>query len=172
MKEYLPFWKALTYAFTEYGDKKRISGDIPYVVHPIRVMLILKAAGFTEFENYNLFLAALFHDLLEDTELSFQDLSQDFGIEIATIVKELTKPDNVTKKEWLTSFKTVSKEAKIIKMADRLDNLMDMKLAGWTIERQKNYAKQGLIIIENCCEASPNLAEKLKERIDYVLNNK
>lgn len=171
MKEYLKLWKALTYAFTKYGDKKRISGDIPYVIHPVRVTMILKAAGFIEFENESLISAALFHDLLEDTDLSFEDLKKDFGNEIATIVWELTKPENITKKDWLHSFENVSKEAKVIKMADRLDNLMDMRLTGWTAERQKDYAKQGLIILEKCGEANPGLALKLKETIDQVLNN-
>ncbi|MHA2008562.1 MAG: HD domain-containing protein [Promethearchaeota archaeon] len=171
MREYLKLWEALTFAFTKHGDKKRISGDIPYVVHPIRVTMILKAAGFNEFENESLILAALFHDLLEDTDLSFKDLQKEFGNKVATIVRELTKPEEFTKKDWLQSFKNASKEAKVIKMADRIDNLMDMKLTDWTTERKKDYAKQGLIILEKCGDANQDLALKLKETINYTLKN-
>ena len=50
-----------------HGDQKRKSIDIPYVIHPIRVALILKSVGFSEFEHDNLMIAAHCHDLIEDT---------------------------------------------------------------------------------------------------------
>jgi hypothetical protein len=46
-----------------------------------------------------------------------------------------------------------------------------MKSTGWSIEKQKEYAKQGLIILEKCGDANPELAMKLKETIDQVLTN-
>ena len=48
MKEYTNYWNALTYAFKNYGELKRKSNDIPFVVHPIRMTAILKAAGLKE----------------------------------------------------------------------------------------------------------------------------
>jgi len=171
MREFLDMWKALTYAFTKYGNNKRISGNVPYLIHPIRVAMILRAAGFSEFKNTNLIVAALFHDLLEDTDLSFEDLRQDYGNQVASIVKELSKPEDCNKDDWLNSFNSASKEAKIIKIADRIDNLLDMKSTDWSVERQKKYANQGLIILEKCGEVNPELAIKLEETIDQVLKN-
>ena len=65
MKEFSNYWKALTFAFKNYGDLKRKSGNIPYIVHPIRITSILRAAGFSEFKDEDIMIAALFHDLIE-----------------------------------------------------------------------------------------------------------
>jgi (p)ppGpp synthase/HD superfamily hydrolase len=171
MREFETIWEAINFAFTKYGNIKRKSGDIPYVIHPIRVAMILRAAGFSEFKDKNLMLAALFHDLLEDTNLTFEELKAEFGPEVASIVKELSKPENISKEEWLKAFDTSSKEAKLIKIADRIDNLMDMKLPEWNVEKQKNYADQGNIILETCGTASLKLAKKLKNLIEQILND-
>ena len=104
MRDFLKFWEALTYAFSKYRNLKRKSGGIPYVVHPIRVTLILRAAGYSEFDNEDLLVATLFHDLLEDTDLSFEELELQFGNQIASIVRDLTKPKGVNKDTWLKSF--------------------------------------------------------------------
>jgi guanosine-3',5'-bis(diphosphate) 3'-pyrophosphohydrolase len=171
MKEFEIIWEAINYAFIKYGNVKRKLGDIPYIIHPIRVTMILRAAGFSEFKDSNLMLAALFHDLLEDTNLSFEDLKAEFGIEVASIVKELSKPENTSKDEWLRTFGTASKESKLIKMADRIDNLKDMKLPDWSVEKQKKYAEQGLIILETCRDANSSLAKRLNKLIDKILND-
>lgn len=171
MREFEKLWEAINFAFQKYGSLKRKSADMPFVVHPIRVVMVLRAVGFSEFKNKDLILAALFHDLLEDTDLTFEELKTEFGTEVASIVKELSKPENISKEEWLKAFDTSSKEAKLIKMADRIDNLMDMKSIEWTVEKQKKYAEQGLIILETCGRTSPRLANKLKKLIDKILND-
>jgi len=171
MREFKKLWEAINFAFLKYGSLKRKSADVPFVVHPIRVAMILRAAGFSEFKNKDLIVAALFHDLLEDTDLTFEELKTEFGTDVASIVKELSKPENISKDEWLRAFDTSSKEAKLIKMADRIDNLMDMKLPEWNVEKQRNYAKQGLIILETCGRTNPRLANKLKKIIDKILND-
>jgi len=171
MREFEKLWEAINFAFQKYGSLKRKSADVPFVVHPIRVVMVLRAVGFSEFKNKDLILAALFHDLLEDTDLTFEELKTEFGTEVASIVKELSKPENISKEEWLKAFDTSSKEAKLIKMADRIDNLMDMKSIEWTVEKQKKYAEQGLIILETCGRTSPRLANKLKKLIDKILND-
>lgn len=171
MREFETLWEAINFAFRKYSPLKRKSGEDPFVIHPIRVTMILRAAGFSEFKDRNLMLAALFHDLIEDTNLTFEDLKAEFGKEVASIVKELSKPENISKEEWLRAFNTSSREAKLIKMADRIDNLMDMKIPEWNVEKQKNYAEQGLLIIETCGKTSPRLANKLKELIEKILND-
>lgn len=169
MEEFSGQWDAITYAFNKYDNLKRKSVGLPYVIHPIRVTMILRAAGFSEFIHKDLFLAALFHDLLEDTDLSYEDLKKEFGDHISSIVKELTQPNNLDKEKWLQSFDITSKEARIIKMADRIDNLLDMNSTGWTNEQQKSYGKQGLIILEKCRDTNQNLAIKLEEIINQIL---
>lgn len=171
MKEYSKYWNALTYAFKNYGDLKRKSDDIPYVVHPIRMTAILRAAGFSEFDDDDIMIAALFHDLIEDTETSSEDIENNYGKKVASIVKELSKPEHGDKDEWLKSFKNMSNEAKLVKMVDRIDNLMDINVSYWSTETKKSYAEQGKIIIETCGHVNEEIALELKRAIQNVLSN-
>ncbi|MFX1278720.1 MAG: HD domain-containing protein [Promethearchaeota archaeon] len=168
MREFKTLWKGFNFAFKMYGNLRRKNVDLPYVIHPIRVAMILRAAGFSEFENRDLMLAALFHDLLEDTDLTYEELKTEFGKDIALIVRELSKPDSIIKEDWLEAFENSSKEAKLIKMADRIDNLMDIKSIGWSIEKKREYAEQGLIILKICRNASPSLANELENLIKQL----
>lgn len=165
------YWNALSFAFIKYGSLKRISSDIPYVIHPIRITTILHAAGFNEFEHEDIMIAALFHDLIEDTDIEINEIEDRFGSKIGDIVIELTKPEGAKgrkKDKWLEEFAIKSKEAKIIKLADRIDNLMDVGDI-WDAEKQKSYADQAKIILKSCGDANKQLAHKLNELINTIL---
>lgn len=169
MNDFSRYWSALTFVFSRHGEQKRISTDIPYVIHPIRVALILRSVGFSESEHENLMIAALCHDLIEDTETTFKEILKQYGKKVALTVNELSKPNDKSKDEWIKSFDKMSNEAKIIKMADRIDNLMDMPSSTWTREKQMEYAQQGELILKNCGKANLKLAELLKRTIQEVL---
>ncbi len=171
MNDFSSYWDALTFVFSRHDDQKRKSVNIPYVIHPIRVALILRSVGFSEFEHENLMIAAIFHDLIEDTDTTFEEISEQFGKQVALIVDELSRPDNTDKDEWINTFETKSMEAKIIKMADRIDNLKDMPSSKWTRKTQIKYAQQGGLILKQCGHANLKLAEILKRNIQEVLQN-
>ena len=173
MKNFIKYWDALTFAFAKYGSLKRSSKDIPYVIHPIRIITILHAAGFNEFDHEDIMIAALFHDLLEDTDIDLKEIEDQFGKKIGEIVVELTIPKGTIGREkdkWLEEFVIKSKSAKIIKLADRIDNLMDMKDI-WDAKRQKSYTNQARIILKSCGDANKQLANKLDELIESVLKD-
>jgi len=170
MKEFTNYWKALNYALIKYGDLKRKSGDIPYYIHPLRITLILRAAGFSEFENEEIMIAALFHDLLEDTEITSEEIENKFGKKVASIVSELTISNNEEKEKYLKNLENASKEAKIIKLADRIDNLMDIPTSHWSKEKQKSYAEQAKLILKSCGDVHSELALKLKQEIETILS--
>jgi len=172
VKDYSNYCQAITFAFSKYGELKRKSQNLPYVVHPIRITAILRAAGFNENDNEDIMIAALFHDLIEDTETPLEEIEAQFGTKIASIVMELTKPVKGKKDDWLITFKTASKEAKIIKMTDRLDNLIDMTSESWKIKKQKSYAEQAKIILETCGSAHNEIALKLQEEIEKKIHFK
>jgi guanosine-3',5'-bis(diphosphate) 3'-pyrophosphohydrolase len=169
MKQFLNYWKALNFALIKYGDLKRKSGDIHYFIHPLRITLILRAAGFTEFDNENMMIAVLFHDLVEDTNTTLREIENNFGKEVSSIVSEVTIPIKAEKEEYLKNLKNASLEAKIIKLADRLDNLIDLPLDAWSKDQQKSYAEQAKIILESCGDANPELALRLKQEIEKIL---
>ncbi len=173
MKEFSNYWNAISYAFIKYGNLKRKSKEIPYVVHPIRITAILRAAGFNEYDHEDLMIATLFHDLLEDTDTKLKEIEDQFGKNVGKIVIELTKPEGAKgrkKDTWLENFVKNSKEAKIIKLADRIDNLMDM-LDIWDEEKQRSYTDQANIVLKSCGDANKFLAEKLDNTIKQILGN-
>lgn len=167
MKDFSNYWNALSYAFAKYDNLKR-DNDLPYIIHPIRITLILRAYGFNEFDNEDLMIATLLHDLLEDTNLTIKDIKNKFGKRVASIVNESTKPQEVKKDLWLEKFKNYSKEAKIIKIADRIDNLLDMEK--WDEKRQISYLNQSKIIVNSCGDANRELANKLDGIIQDLLS--
>ncbi|MFX0038340.1 MAG: HD domain-containing protein [Promethearchaeota archaeon] len=166
MKDFSNYWNALSYAFIKYDTLKR-DNDLPYVIHPIRITLILRAYGFNEFDNEDLMIATLLHDLLEDTNLTIKEIENKFGKKVASIVNESTKPQELKKDYWLENFKNYSKEAKIIKIADRIDNLLDMEK--WDEKRQISYLNQSKIIVNSCGDANRELANKLDGIIQDLL---
>lgn len=166
MNDFLKYWNTLSYVFVKYNGLKR-DNDLPYMIHPIRIALILRAYGFNEFENEDLMIATLLHDLVEDTNLTIKEIENKFGKKVASIVDESTKPKDLKKAEWLENFKNYSKEAKIIKIADRIDNLMEME--NWDKKRQTSYLEQSKIIVRSCGDANQELAQQLDELIQELL---
>ena len=119
--------KAYYYAQNAHSNQKRASGE-PYFIHPISVGNILM--------DYNLdkesVSAGFLHDVLEDTYTSYRELKDRFGLVVASLVMEVTSSDFVSKmvgKQVYLAHKMqyMSSYALVIKLADRLDNLMDMK---------------------------------------------
>ena len=116
MKEFIKYRKALDYAIEKYGDLKRKVTHLPYVIHPLRISAILRAAGFNEFDHQDMMIATLFHDLVEDTDITLEDITNGFGAKIAALVGDLTHPTDMPgekKDDWLRTFANVSTEVKI-----------------------------------------------------------
>lgn len=124
-----------------YQQKRRKTGE-PAVNHLYAVRQLLVEQGVDDDE---VLTAALLHDVLEDTDLSRDYLSLRFGDRVAHIVNLLSK-----KEMWNTSYCRMKSamdemeaewteypEAIVIKMADRLHNLMTIH--GFDAEKQKEY---------------------------------
>lgn len=165
MKDYKKLRDAFTYAVKHYDGEVRKGSNIPYIIHPLHILTILRSTGFSDFKNEDLMIAALFHDLIEDTEVCEEDIANHFGKKIASIVKELSNPEHGNKEDHFRKLQDASYEAKVIKLADRIDNLSDIHSINWPIEKKRSYLKQGKIILESCGEAHQDLADKLEEII-------
>ena len=87
------------------------------------------------------------------------------------IVNEVSKPRDENKEFWLQSFEIKSDEAKIIKMADRIDNLMDITQMMWTIEKKRQYIEHAKIIFKKCGNAHKELAKALETLIKKLTDN-
>lgn len=74
--------RAMEYSAQHHRGGTRKGGDIPYIVHPFEVAMILKENSFED----KVVAAGLLHDLLEDTDVSKADLREKFGDEILELV--------------------------------------------------------------------------------------
>ena len=78
--------KAYNFANEKHKNQKRISGDL-YIIHPLNVAYILASIGLDD----STICAALLHDVVEDTDVTNDDLKELFGKEIADMVQGVTK---------------------------------------------------------------------------------
>jgi len=110
---------------------------LPYVVHVIDV---LRRVSFLGIRNEDVLCAAVLHDVIEDCEVSKDQIEKVFNIKVANIVEELSRPNHISgyknKKEYLDLFaKKVSVNALIIKFVDRMTNVEN-----YFVDGKKDYS--------------------------------
>ncbi len=126
--EYEIVLKAFDFAKAAHNGVRRRSGE-PYILHPIAVSkIVVKEIGL----GYKSIVAALLHDVVEDTEYNTDDIERLFGAKIASLVDGLTKIksafDSGTSSQ-AENFKrillTLNDDVRVIliKLADRLHNM-------------------------------------------------
>ena len=128
-KEKKVIYQSLVIAFNGHDGQMRKSGE-PYIHHPIEVAkIVAKDIGL----DYISIASALLHDVLEDTDVTFHDLTDSVGEEISRIVDGLTKISTLKKNEdysiqaenYRKMLLTLHNDIRVIliKLADRLHNM-------------------------------------------------
>ncbi len=154
--------KALDFATLKHQGQKRIGGD-DYITHPIAVCEIVKNQGYGE--DYQ--ITALFHDLLEDTNATEQEILEYGNDEILTAVKLLTKQKGYDMKEYIDAIKD-NDLAFRVKTADRLHNLQCALVT--SVEFKRKYV---LETIDWYLDFSPEIkiaVKKLAESLDAPMS--
>jgi GTP pyrophosphokinase len=141
--------KAFDFAQLAHKGQSRLSGD-PYFVHPYEVANILCDMGM----DVNTIIAALLHDVIEDTSVTLDIIKIEFGEEVATLVDGVTKMNIL---EYKTREEQQAESLRkmilamaddirviIIKLADRLHNMRTLKYQ--PIEKQKEKSIETLEI--------------------------
>ena len=137
--------KAYEYAKKCHGEQLRRSGE-PYIIHPVQVSYILATLGLDDAT----ICAALLHDVVEDTEITKQDLEKEFSEEIAELVDGVTKLSKLQYasveeqqvENYRKMFLAMGKDIRVIliKLSDRLHNMRTLKFL--TRDRQIANAKE------------------------------
>lgn len=141
---------AYAYARQQHAGQTRSDGS-PYLNHPERVAVAVSRFADTH-DLDSLISAALLHDTIEDTDTTEEDLKRLFGGLVASIVKELTSDKDeiakVGKTEYLSKkMAAMSSFALIVKLADRLDNVSDIRTAKSVSWRNK-YKRETIEILD------------------------
>ncbi len=109
--------------------KKKHEGQLrkhgePYYTHPESVSLILKEKGFPI--DYQ--VAGLFHDLIEDTDATYEELLELSNEDVVEAVRLVTKEKGYKMSEYVQRIRN-NEMAKMLKLADRMHNLSQTHLA-------------------------------------------
>lgn len=128
------FKNCIEFMKKRHEGQKRIQGT-PYYLHPLEVSNILAKNGFPE--EYQ--IVGLFHDLLEDTDTTYEEIVGISSSDIAKAVKLLTKEDGYIMAEYIGEIKK-NNMAKMVKLADRIHNLSEAHLASKKF--QEKYIKE------------------------------
>lgn len=166
------FEKAVTFAAVAHCGMTRKGNRIPYLTHPVEAAAIV--AEITDDEE--LIAAAVLHDVVEDTEITLQEIQEYFGERIAYYVStesEDKRPDLPSEDTWmLRKEETIGflreeadRNAQILALADKLSNMRsierDVRVLGdglWERFHQKDKAVQGWLY-----RAIANALSDLKE---------
>lgn len=155
LKEYLDsdeieqVWAAYRYAFKAHDGQTRKTGE-PYITHPVSVACILAKLHL----DIPTLLAALLHDVVEDTGVASAEISEVFGKQVSELVDGLTKLDKVElqtatqaqAENFRKMLLAMSQDVRVIlvKLADRLHNMQTLE--SMRPDKQKRIARETLDI--------------------------
>ena len=155
--------KALAFAAHKHRDQRRKDAEAsPYINHPIALAdVLVNEGGVTDTETL---CAALLHDTVEDTATTHEELVDAFGSRIARIVAEVTDDTDLPKAErkrlQIEHAPHLSREAKLVKLADKLCNLRDVAErppANWDLARRREYFDWAIQVVDGLRGAHPRL---------------
>ena len=155
--------KALAFASLKHRDQRRKDAEAsPYINHPIALAdVLVNEGGVTDVE---VLCAALLHDTVEDTATTHEELANAFGSRIARIVAEVTDDKELPKSErkrlQVEHASTLSREAKLVKLADKICNVRDVASrppSHWDLARRQEYFDWARSVIDGMRGVHPRL---------------
>ena len=137
--------EALAFAAHKHRNQRRKDAEAsPYINHPIALARVLAVEGGVHDERT--LAAAVLHDTVEDTETTVVELRRHFGRAVAEAVAEVTDDQSLPKKArkelQVTRAHSISRRAKLVKLADKICNLRDVATnppKSWPLRRRRRY---------------------------------
>jgi guanosine-3',5'-bis(diphosphate) 3'-pyrophosphohydrolase len=164
-------FKALAFSAEKHTKQRRKDIDkTPYINHPISLANILAQRWVID---ENVLCAAILHDTIEDTETTADELQEHFGEKITSIVLEVTDDKSleksVRKQKQVEHAASISHEAKLVKLADKIANITDIinsPPADWSSERKKDYFVWAKAVVDNL----RGVHQGLEKDFDHLIN--
>jgi (p)ppGpp synthase/HD superfamily hydrolase len=143
----------------------------PYINHlPEVASLVAQATGGS---NPHVVIAALLHDAVEDQEVSIEMIVREFGNQVGDIVLEVTDdktlPKAERKRKQIESGLNKSREAKLIKFADKASNLRTIASSpavGWSVKRRLEYIEWANSVVAGLHGTSPWLEQEFDDAVE------
>lgn len=157
------FVKAVAFAADKHRNQRRKDADAsPYINHPIALANVLANEGGVD--DVTVLCAAVLHDTIEDTETTPEELQAIFGPKVASVVMEVTDDKSleksVRKQRQVEHAPHMSREAKLVKLADKISNLRDILAsppADWLAERKQAYFEWAACVVTGLRGVHPGL---------------
>jgi GTP diphosphokinase / guanosine-3',5'-bis(diphosphate) 3'-diphosphatase len=145
---------ALAFAAHKHRDQRRKgTGAPPYINHPIQVAHVLASEGCVT--DIAVLMAAVLHDTVEDTETTSAELEARFGAHVTAIVMAVTDDKTLRKQErkrlQVEHAATLSHQARLVKLADKICNVRDMGTQppdSWPLARRQEYFDWGKAVVD------------------------
>ena len=150
--------RALDFATQKHKGQKRIGGE-DYITHPIAVYEMVKEQGYGE----DFQITALFHDLLEDTNTTEEEILAYGNQNVLTAVKLLTKEKGYDMQKYIGDIKG-NQIAFVVKSADRLHNLQSALIAN--VEFKRKYILETVDWYLDFSKEIKRAVKKLAESLD------
>ena len=163
--------KAARFAAHKHRNQRRKDEErTPYINHPISVAKIISEIG--NVEDPEVLAAALLHDTLEDTETTVEELIDNFGERVCSLVQEVTDDKTLSKlerkKRQIDHAKEISEGAALIKLGDKISNVTDITNTpptNWDSNRRLEYFDWAEKVIDNCPKVNEKLENYFKDSI-------
>ena len=133
------------------GQRRKGAAGEPYIGHLLEVAALVAEA---DESNTDLIVAALLHDAIEDQPISRETIADQFGERVAELVEEATDdkslPQSVRKQLQIETAAQKSRDAKLLKLADKISNLRSIAKsppAHWPIERRSAYIEWSVAVV-------------------------
>lgn len=150
------------------GQKRKGSDGEPYINHPLEVANLLANVG--NVSDFDILIAAVLHDTVEDTGVTKEELEARFGQQVANYVSEVTDDKSLPKDErkrlQVEHAPHLSHGAKLIKLADKISNIADVTNNpphDWPHERKVAYVDWGENVVAGLRGANPELEKRFDE---------
>lgn len=163
--------KAISFSAKKHKGQTRKDKDAtPYIIHPIGVAKSIFAEG--NVVNVDILVAALLHDTLEDTDTTKDELTTLFGETVALTVEEVSNDPRLTpeanKERQVAHAPFLSYNAKVVKLADRLYNVRDLRdpPPSWDQEKIDAYRNWGAKLLLALKGTNAKLEKLLAEEIE------
>jgi GTP diphosphokinase / guanosine-3',5'-bis(diphosphate) 3'-diphosphatase len=141
--------QAASFAAKKHRSQKRKGSDgEPYINHPLEVANLLANVG--KIDDYEILIAAILHDTVEDTETTAEEIAKLFGETVSGYVMEVTDDKSLPKSErklkQIEHAPHLSNGAKQIKLADKISNITDVTNNpphDWSLKTRIEYVNWG-----------------------------